>query len=151
MAKSLDQMQLEKAATEENSQEFRSEDVKVALDIVLQMLDKGGLKVIRDAINKSQDPAMVIGQMLAQIFGTVAEQAEKEYAIPPGVFLAKNGVLDHALNYIEKKLGYPEDFSDQIYAQVMETIKAAASSPPAPNNVTGEPAPEQPLPQGGMQ
>lgn len=39
------------------------------------------------------------------------------------------------LDYIEKKLGYPEEFSDQVYSAVLETIKAAAQRPPAPNNV----------------
>lgn len=150
MAKSLDQVQLENATeeTEEGTTEYRAVDVKVATNIVLEALDQGGLQVIRDAINQSEDPAMVIGQLLAQIFGQVAESAEQEYNIPPGVFVAEGGVLDHVLNYIESELGYPEEFSDEIYAQVMETIKAAASSPPAPNDVTGQEAPEQQM--GGM-
>lgn len=151
MAKSLDQVKLEEATDQQSGETYREVDVKVATNIVLEALDGGGLKVIRDAINQSQDPAMVIGQLLAQIFGQVAESAEQEYNIPPGVFIAEGGVLDHVLNYIESELGYPEEFSDEIYAQVMETIKAGAHSPEAPNNVMAQ---EEPVPEeqamGGM-
>jgi hypothetical protein len=100
--------------------------------IIKMMNEAGGLQTIQDAIQQSQDPAQVIGTFLAQIMGQLAEQLNKQAGIDPGVFLAKNGVLEAVLNYIEGKLGFPEDFSDQVYQQVLETIKAAAQNPQNP-------------------
>lgn len=112
------------------SRSYSAEDSELATRMVIKMLNEGnGLQVISDAINQSQDPAQVVGQFLAQIMGELAEQLNKEAGVDPGVFLAKDGVLDAVLNYIEKKLKYPEDFSDQIYGQVLEVIKAAAQNP----------------------
>lgn len=162
MAKSLDQVKTEEVMEEGQGEKFSADDVEIATRMTIQMLSEGdGLQVISDAVNQSQDPAQVIGQFLAQIFGQLAEQLAAEANVDPRVFLAENGVLDNVLEYIEKKLGYPDEFSDEVYGQVMEAIKAAASQPPAPNDVTGEeadpnqmqlPEGEQPpmQPMGGM-
>lgn len=124
------------------------QDVEIAVRMAIKMLNEGdGIQVIKDAIDKSQDPAMVIGQFLAQLMGALGEKLAQEIGLDPRVFLAKDGFLDKILDYIEVKLKYPEDFSDQIYAQVLEAIKAAATNPPAPNNVMGPTTADQP--QGG--
>lgn len=164
MAKSLDQVQTEEVAEENQGAPVSDQDTEIVIRMGIQLLSEGGgLKVIEDAINKSQDPASVIGQFLAQLIGQLAEQLGQQVNLDPRVFLAKNGFLDAMLDYIEKKLGYPAEFSDQIYASVLETIKAAAMSPPAPNDVMQQgqpqqeaampPVPAQPgIPQaGGMQ
>lgn len=136
MAKSLDQVNLERNVQAKAGAKYPAEDVELATRMGVKLLSEGnGIQLIKDAINKSQDPAQVIGQFLAQMMGQLAEVLQEQYDIDPGIFVAKNGFLDNILNYIEGKLGYPEEFSDQIYGQVLETIKAAASGPPAPNNV----------------
>lgn len=122
-----------------------TKDVELAVRMTIKMLrDGGGMKVIADAINQSNDPAQVVGQFLAQIVGQLAEKLDAEFGIDPRIFLAEGGWLEHILNYIEDQLGYPEEFSDEIYAQVLETIKAAAiggrQPQPAPQ---GQPAPPQ--------
>ena len=156
MAKSLDQAQMEKKVADNKGKPVPSQDVEIAVRMAIKMLNEGnGLELMKKAINESQDPALVIGQFLAQLMGALGERLAKQIGLNPRVFLAKNGFLDTILDYIEKKLGYPEDFSDQIYTQVLETIKAAAQTPPAPNNVMGEesPAPAPPgavPPNGGM-
>lgn len=122
---SLDQAQ----QGERRGKSYPQEDAEIAARMVIQMLSEGnGLQVIKDAVDQSQDPAQVIGQFLAQIMGQLAEQLASQANIDPGVFLAKGGALEAILNYIEQKLGYPEEFSDQIYDQVLEVIKAAAQS-----------------------
>jgi hypothetical protein len=138
MAKSLSQLNVERATEENEGQPVNDDDVEIAVRMAVQMLDEGGLQMIADAIDKSNDPAQVIGQILAQMIGQMAEQLRDEYDIDPRIFLAKNGWLDQILDYIEHELGYPSDFSDQIYQQVLEIIKAAATTPDAPNEVTGE-------------
>lgn len=155
MAESLDQVNQSKRIKENQGKKYSQEDAELATRMGIKLLTEGnGLKVIHDSINQSQDPAQVIGQFLAQMMGQLAEQLQKEAGIDPGVFLAKNGFLDAILNYIEKKLGYPSNFSDQIYVAVLEVIKAAAMGPESPNDVAvqgqGPAQAPQPQPQGGM-
>lgn len=135
MAKSLSQVNVERGVEEGQGYQVPDDDVELAFRMAVEMLDQGGIKVIEDAINQSADPAQVVGQFLAQLIGQMAEQLRDEFDIDPKIFLAKNGWLDMILDYIEVQLGYPQDFSDEIYQQVLEVIKAAASGPEAPNNV----------------
>lgn len=133
MANPLDSMPAENA-----SAKYSSKDVEIAVKMGIKLIkDGGGLKIIADGINKSQDPARVVGQFLAQVMGKLAEMLRSEYGINPGIFLAKDGWLDIILDWIEKQLGYPNDFSDKVYAQTLETIKAAAMEPPPANDAMG--------------
>lgn len=159
MAKSLDQVNMEEEVEANQGAKVSGEDVEIAFRMAVQMLNEGGgLDLIRKTINESNDPAQVIGQFLAQIMGQLAEQLQQEVGVDPRIFLAKDGWLDLMLDYIEDQLGYPEEFSDEIYTQVLEVIKAAAQGPQAPNNVTGQeaapgtppPVPPQAAPQQGM-
>lgn len=163
MATSLDSMQSQPA---QNTRKYDPKDVELAVRMGIKLIKEGGgLKIIADGINQSQDPARVVGQFLAQIMGKLAEQLRSEYGVDPGLFVAKNGWLDTILDWIEDELGYPEDFSDKIYQQTMEVIKAAAMSPPPANNEMGGqnvqppagppdptamPQASQQPPQGGM-
>lgn len=163
MATSLDQVNAERQVEANQGTKFKSEDVELAVNFGIKLLNEGGgLDLIKKSINQSRDPAQVIGQFLAQIISKLAEQMLQEYSIDPGIFLAKDGFLDYILNYIEQKLGYPAKFSDEIYNQVVEIIKAAAQGPAAPNGVMegqpsmpsstqqgAEPVPA-PQPGGGM-
>lgn len=156
MATSLDQVKAQNTLDESQGAKFSSDDIELAVNFGIKLLNEGGgLKLIEQALNQSQDPAQVIGQFLSQIIAKLAEQLRDQYSIDPGIFLAKDGFLDYILNYIEKEIGYPEEFSDQIYNQVLEIIKAAAMGPEAPNGVmegqpSQAPAPQQAPPQGGM-
>ena len=151
MATSLDISKNESAGRTE----YSSEDVEIAVRLAIKMLNEGGgLKIIADSIQQSKDPAQVIGKFLAQMIGQLAEKLRDEVGINPGIFIAKNGFLDQILDYIETKLGYPEDFSDQIYARVLDTIKAAARSPRPQEQVSGpgagQPQAPQAAPGGGV-
>lgn len=136
MPKSLDQVQSERYVEDSKGVAVSSQDVELAVRMTIKALkDGGGLDVIRNAVNQSQDPAQVIGQMLATIAAKLGEKLQQEYDVDPRIFLAKGGWLEKVLDWIEKQLGYPSDFSNQIYMQVLETIKAAAQRPEAPNDV----------------
>lgn len=136
MPKSLDQVQTEQYVENSRGVAVDPKDVELAVRMTIKALkDGGGLDVIRNAVNQSQDPAQVIGQMLAQIAGKLGEKLQQQYGVDPRIFLAKDGWLEQILDWIEKQLGYPKEFSDQIYQQVLETIKAAAQRPEAPNDV----------------
>lgn len=137
----------------------KDEQVELAVRMTIKLLDQGGgLKVIADALQQSRDPAQVIGQFLAQIVGQLAEKLEKEFDVDPSIFLAKGGWLDNVLDYIEAQLGLPPEFSDQVYGNVLETVKAAAMGGEVPEQAPQEgvpnnagPTPMQPgAPQAPM-
>lgn len=114
------------------------DDVEIAVRLGIKLLNEGnGLKVIQDAVNQSKDPGQVIGQFLAQMMAKMAEELHAKIGLDPKVFLAKKGFLDTILDYIEHKLGLPSNFSDQVYTEVLNVIKAAAKGPPPPNDVMG--------------
>lgn len=131
----------------------KNTDVELAVRMTIKILkDSNGLKVISDAINQSKDPAQVIGQFLAQIMGQLAEKLNKEYDTDPRIFLSSGGWLEQVLDYIEQELGYPPEFSDQIYGQTLEVIKAAAMSGrngKQPQQQGQQPQGQQPPQQGG--
>lgn len=105
-------------------------DAKLVSMMGMAMLDKGGLDQIKTALSSSQDPGQVVAQFIAQMAGRLAEYTSAEMDIDPGVFAQPNGFIDQILGYIEKKLGLPEEFSDQVYGEVLEVMKAAAAQPP---------------------
>lgn len=148
---------LDSQVPQQEGRQYPKEDAELAIRLGIKMLkDGGGLKVIAEGINSSKDPAQVIGSFLTQMMGQLAEKLHAEANVDPGVFLAQGGFLDAILNYIEDQLGYPEEFSDQIYAAVLETVKAAAAAPVQPNEanqgapVVAPPQPPDPLnPAGG--
>lgn len=115
-----------------------ADDVEIAVRMGIKMLNEGnGLKIIQDAVNQSKDPGQVIGQFLAQLMAKMAEDLQAKVGLDPKVFLAKKGFLDTILDYIEHKLGLPQEFSDQVYTEVLNVIKAAAQGPAPPNDVMG--------------
>lgn len=135
MAKSLDQVDAERKVQDGEGKEYSSEDIELAVRMGIQLIQGEGMDMLRKAINESTDPAVVVGQFLAQLMGQMAEQLQEEVGIDPGVFLAKDGWLDEILDYIEGELGYPDEFSDQVYSEVLEIIKAGAMGSEAPNDV----------------
>lgn len=143
---SLDQQE------QQGPRQVSQQDAELATRMGIKMLKEGGgLKVIADGINQSKDPAQVVASFLVQMMGSLAEKLHQEVGMDPSVFLAKGGFLDAILNYIEDQLGYPEEFSDEIYPAVLEMIKAAANNPnlqPNQANQGQEVAPPEQPPDG---
>jgi hypothetical protein len=130
-----------------------SDDAQLVTMMGMSMLDKGGLQVIQQALQSSQDPGQVVGSFLTQLIGQMAEYTAQTLQIDPGVYVEPNGFLDQILDYIERKLGLPKEFSDQVYGETLEMIKAAAMDPAAaqggpPMAADGAPAGPQQLPPG---
>lgn len=138
---------LDNVAPEEEKKPSKKGDSNSDTDLVsmmgLAMLDNGGLDTIKAALDTSQDPAQVVGQFLAQMAGEMAQMTQEKMGIDPAVYGHKGGFLDQMLDYIETQLGLPSNFSDQVYGETLEIMKAAAAG--------GEqaPAPGGPPPQAG--
>lgn len=135
--------------TENDQNTVSDEDVEIVTRMGIKLLmDGGAIKQIEQAIRQSEDPGQVVGQFLAQLIAQLAEQLQGQIDLDPRVFLAKGGFLENILNFIEDQLGLPEEFSDQVWGEVVEVIKALANDPadqrPAP------PGAQPGMPVGGM-
>jgi len=145
------------AEKQEAQTEVSGDDVEIVTRMGIQLLmDGGGIDIIEKAIRQSKEPALVIGQFFAQLIGQLAEKLGGQIDLDPRVFLAKGGFLENMLNFVEKKLKLPTEFSDQVWTEVVEVIKAAANNPndiraPAPGAPIAEQAsPGVAPPQEGM-
>lgn len=130
-----------------------NKDVELAVRMTVKLLNEGGMDVIAQALKESSDPAQVVGQFLGQIVGQLAEKLNREFGTDPRIFLANDGWLTKVLDYIEGELGLPPEFSDEVFSQVLEVIKAAAmnggqQAPAAPVQPAQPGAPV--VDQGGM-
>lgn len=111
----------------------------------MAMLDSGGLDTIQAALQESQDPGQVVGQFIAQMMAQMAEFTRDSMGIDPAVYGASGGFIEQILDYIERKLQLPSEFSDQVYGEVLEIVKAGAAAE-SNQQQAGPPAPQ---PQGG--
>lgn len=116
-----------------------SDDSQLVSMMGMAMLDNGGLQTIQQALQSSQDPGQVVGQFLAQLIGQMAEFTAATLQIDPAVYTEPNGFLDQILDYIERKLQLPPEFSDQVYGDTLEVIKAAAANPQQTQAPQGSP------------
>jgi hypothetical protein len=136
-------------ASLDKKKEVKSEvgdDAQLVSMMGMALLDNGGLETIQKALQSSQDPGQVVGQFLAQLIGQMAEFTAATLQIDPAVYTEPNGFLDQILDYIERKLQLPSEFSDQVYGDTLEVIKAAAANPQQAQAPQG--APQQVPAQG---
>jgi hypothetical protein len=143
--KSLDAMPEEKAPAAKK--EGKSSDKELVSMMGMAMLDNGGLDTIKAALQSSQDPGQVVGQFVAQMAGQLAQMTQEQMGIDPSVYGEPDGFLDQILNYIEMELQLPPEFSDQVYGETLEVMKAAAAGGGEAEQQPGAPAP---APAGGM-
>ena len=132
-------------------------DLRLAVAMMQRLLDEKGLDLIKQALNTSKDPAQVVGNLLSQMIVQMQENFPPELNVSPRIYLAKNGALEQILDFIEKRLGLPSRFSDDVYGTVVEIIKAGAMSPeqaqggaaqPQQSPQPAPPAPQARLPAG---
>ena len=120
--------QQEEAQAPEGNELSREEelDLKLAVKTAQRLMMEGGLKAIETSLNESQDPAKVVGQFLSQLILQMHEQFPKDINVSPRIYLAEGGVLEQLLDFLEVKLKLPKEFSDQVFADVVEIFKAGA-------------------------
>ena len=128
MINSVDQNVTAKAVDSVSEQPVNDEDIELLVRAGIKLLSGGGIDVIKKAIDSSNDPAQVIGQFMAQLILKMGEDIVEKMQIDPRAFLAKGGFLEELLDHIEQKLSLPSDFSDKVYSETVEVIKAVVMS-----------------------
>ncbi len=124
--------------------------IKPQIDELMQK--NNGWKLLKDILEKNEDPAKPIGMFLSQLvmqFGQqMLESGAPEDAM--GVFLEDDGVVEYILNTLEKHFDLPSEFSDEIFMDVVEALQAAVQDPNAQGQPQGAPAGQGLAAQGGM-
>lgn len=114
----------------------------------VDMMEEGGLDVLRKAVQQSSDPILVISQFLVQLVGQLSEVLSEEANFDPRVMLARGGFVDNITDYIVEKLNLEEEAIGMIEQEVMEMIKGLAQGEKQPD--PNAQVPEDPaMPQAG--
>ena len=137
---SIDRAKLDRTVPDPEEEQAAMEEVEVDGDLVetlylmgVDLMKEGGvLPQLAQGLQKSSDPAQVVGQFIVQMIGQLAEVAAAEFNFDPRVFLAQNGWLERTLDFIEDELSLPEEFSDEVDDVVLEMIKALAQGEKQP-------------------
>ena len=101
-------------------------DLQIAVSLGTKLLHKaGGLQAIQKAVESSQDPVQVISKFLVQLILQIKDVvAEQGVDLSPNIVLGQGGWLVQLLDLLEQELGLPQEWSDGIIDDVIETFKA---------------------------
>lgn len=127
-------------------------DLKIAVLLGEQLMNKGGYDVIQKALDTSSDPAQVIGQFFVQMIQKMVESFPKEMKISPRIYLCKGGWLEQIMDETIKKLHMDKRISDKAEIYVAHTAVELAKK--YQQGQTGQPQQQdaqqqQQAPQGG--
>ena len=130
-------------------------DIEMLVRVAIKLLNElGGIQLMQEALETSGDPVQVVGQFLGQLIVRLGEDVAQKMDLDPRSLFARGGVLEELLDYLEPKLGLPPEFSDEVYNEVVELVKAMAmggqqAAPAAPQGAPMAP-PQGPGIQGMM-
>lgn len=148
------------AQSQKKASDLEELDLEIAVKMGTKLMkEAGGLQAIEKALSGSGDPAQAISKFLVQLMMKIKETVDGQgVELSPNIVLAKGGWVESMLDMIEKELGLPPEFSDEVFSDVVETFKALSKGGQqggqpqgAPPAEAGAPAPQAgPMPpQGG--
>lgn len=114
----------------------------------VDLLEEGGMDVLRKAVQQSADPILVISQFLVQMIGQLTEVLAEETNFDPRVMLVRGGFVDSITDYIVEKLNLDEDADQMIEQEVLEMIKGLAQGEQQPDPNAQMPA-DPAMPEAG--
>lgn len=142
-----------------NLTDEEEEDLSIAVGLAENAIDDGGIDVIRDAIESSNDPGQVIGQFLMQLGSQIVENMPEGMELSKKVFLAEGGWVEQISDFLQEEYKIKKDVMDraEIYIASSSQQMAQGAQQQGTSAVPGQaqppmpgPAPAQPSPQGGM-
>ena len=135
---------LNKASQEEDM------DLQIAVKLSKKLMhEAGGLDAIKKVISASQDPVQVVAKFLVQLIMQIKDEVAKQgIELSPSIVLGQGGWLVQMLDLLEQELGLPQEFSDGIVDDVIETFKALSQGGKGgqPPQQAGAQAPQGPQP-----
>lgn len=132
-------------------------DLSIMVNLAKNMIDDGGIEVIRKAEN-SKDPGQIVGQFLFQLGGQLIEQLSGKVDVSPRVLLVEGGWVEQVSDYLQEEYDVPKNVMDRAEIYVASTAQQMAQTqqqeqaqqPPGAPPVAAPPAMPQQAPQGGM-
>jgi hypothetical protein len=129
----------------------RDIDLKIAVLMGMDLLDKGGFDVIEKAVDESSDPSQVIGQFILQLGQQLHEKMPDDLKFDPGIMLEEGGWVEQISDYIQAQIGVSAEIMDKAEIYVAHTATQMAQNKAAPAAAAAAQAPEgAPMPQGAM-
>lgn len=129
-------------------------DLKIAVNMMEDIIDQGGIEVIDQALDTSSDPGQVIGQFLLQAGDEIISNMPEQVPLSPRIWLSEGGVLEQVSDYLQEEYDVPREVMDraEIYvASTLQQMSGAEGQAPQPGQQaeplpqeTGAPAPQQP-------
>lgn len=133
-------------------------DLKIMVLLAERMIDDGGIKVIDQAIQESNDPAQVIGQFLMQLVSQINESLPQDMNISKRIYFCHGGWVEQISDYLQETYQIPRKIMDRVeiyiataaqkmsQGQVQNAVQGGAPNAAVP---TQPPMPGQPTaPQG---
>lgn len=148
----LDNMQPQEAPVQEGEQLTKDEmdDLDIMVNLSKEMIDDGGIDVIDQAIEQSNDPAQVIGQFLMQMVSQLGESLPEDMDLSPRIFFAYGGWVEQISDYLQEQYGIPQEVMDRVEMFIgtaaTQMQQGEAAKQPAPQPTQAGPV----MPQGGV-
>lgn len=89
------------------------DDLAIAVMLAENLIDDGGLQIIQEALNSSNDPGQVIGEFLMQLVAQMSESLPQDVELSPRVFLAEGGWVEQVSDYLQEEYEVPRDVMDR--------------------------------------
>jgi hypothetical protein len=141
--------------------EDEEHDLKIAVLMAQDLIDKDGIKIIDQAVEESKDPGQVIGQFLMQMVSQMNEQLPEDVQLSKRIYFAHGGWIEQISDYLQDEYQIPKKIMDRAEMYIASTAKQMsqgaaqqANGGAAPAGAAGaQPGPEAmpPMPQPGAQ
>lgn len=127
-------------------------DLKIAVLMGQNLLDKGGFDVIQKAVDQSKDPGQVVGQFFMQMGQQLMENMPEGMELSPKILLAQGGWVEQMSDYVQEELGINKKIMDkaEIYIASTATQMAQAKQQQGQGATEGVPQPLVPSPEQPM-
>lgn len=131
-----------------NLTDEEEQDLKIAVLLAENAIDDGGIDVIRQAIEESNDPGQVVGQFLMQLGSQLVESMPEGMELSKKVFLAQGGWVEQISDFLQEEYKIKRDVMDraEIYVASSAQQMAQGAQQSGEAAVPGQPAPPMPGP-----
>ena len=138
-------MALEEKLTKKAKPSGEELDLKIAVLIAQDLIDKGGIEPIEAAVKSSSNPGQVIGQFMMQLAQQLMESMPAGMELSPSIMLIPGGWVEQVSDYLQEEYGIKKDIMDKAEVYVGSTAQQMTEARQAPQGQ--EPAPQDPAAQ----
>lgn len=145
-----------KESAPENSalNEEEEQDLRIAVNLSKNMIDDGGIDVIKQAIETSNDPGQIIGRFLMQLVSQLHESLPEGVDLSKKIYFAHGGWIEQISDYLQEEYDIDSDVMDRaemfIGAQAQAMAQGQASQDVSQVGAgAAQPMPQPEVPMNG--